>query len=153
MTTPKEPWVAVYAQVSLSPRAWLGRIDCSCAEYLMNVVQTVMGWTLPPRYPASGIWQVMRNDQGVDMSGFYEVRRRCEDDLYRLICRFDHPPAPAPKQPAPPKSLVLVHGYRKPDGTPARKGELQQALANWAQYAQTPRRASPPIEFPAVFCP
>lgn len=153
MTTTKEPWVAVYAQVSPSPRAWLGSIDCGCAEYLMNVVQTVMSWSLPPRYPASGIWQIMRNDQGVDMSGFYEVRRRCEEDLYRLICRFDHPPAPAPNQPAPPKSLVVVHGYRKPDGTPARKGELEQALANWTQYAQTPRRASAPIQFPAVFCP
>lgn len=116
----------------------------------MNVVQAVMSWAVPPRYAASGIWKLMRDEQGVDMTGFYEARRRCDGDLYRLICHFDNP-APAPGKIAPAKALAIVHGYSKPDNTPARKKELEQAIDNWNEYVRT-RKRSPAIVFPAKFC-
>lgn len=110
-------------------RQFLDRLPSTVASQIMAVVKAVRD-APPPSFRGGGKWEAMRDE----MSGFYEVRVRHSQDLYRLFCILDRNGPEGP-------TLLLVVGGKKRTGTRMDAAVYALARSLRSIYQAAPHRA------------
>lgn len=90
----------------------------------------------PPNYRPSQTWHVMHDE----MAGYYEIRARGGDTLYRLFCILERP-RPGLERP----SVIVITGMTKPVRTGFSDADYASVRALGDEYRRrSPRSVSAP---------